>query len=161
MIPKMTHVAMRVRDTELREAETFYRELFDMDVAFRETMTENGWATLPDEDGWDFAERHQMRVGLVMLCRGGFAIDLEARPVPDAGGRFSHTGIEVSDEELERLRDKASKINCTVTHNSKPILVFDDPYGMRWEFTTLKYAEPKGLSAGSREGRWAADLVSA
>jgi hypothetical protein len=32
---------------------------------------------------------------------------------------------------------------------------------MRWEFTTLDYGAPKGLSAGARTGRWARDLLPA
>lgn len=159
MIPKMTHIAMRISDSELRDAEHFYCNLFRMDVAFRETMTPDGWATLPKEDGWQFADRHNLRIGLVMVYRGDFAIDLEARPVPVPGGRYSHTGIEVTSDELEHMREVVSHYDCEITHSSSSILVFDDPYGMRWEFMTLSYDKPELLSAGAREGRWAEALV--
>jgi catechol 2,3-dioxygenase-like lactoylglutathione lyase family enzyme len=161
MVPKMTHVAMRVRDSELREAEAFYSRLFGMATCFRETMTDDGWATLPEEEGWEFAERHGLKIGLVMLYNGDFAIDLESRPVPEGRGRYSHAGLQVAGRELDEVRSKAEEMGCSIAFDSPATLVFDDPYDMRWELTTLDYAVPRGLSAGAREGRWAADLVAA
>jgi len=35
------------------------------------------------------------------------------------------------------------------------ILVFDDPYGVRWEVTTVAYDDPhRSLSTGARLGKW-------
>lgn len=149
----MTHVAMRVENGELKAAEAFYRRLLDLRVAFRETMTEDGWRTLP-EDGWTYAERNGVDVGLVMLFRGGFAIDLEARPVPEGRGRFSHVGLHVDDAELGDIRARAHAMGCEVTYDQPHMVVFNDPYGMRWEVTNLSYDDPYALSAGRREGRW-------
>jgi catechol 2,3-dioxygenase-like lactoylglutathione lyase family enzyme len=150
----MTHIAICVLPAELRQAEEFYRRAFQMKVAFRETMTSDGWATLPDEDAWDYAARSGIDIGLVMLFRDQFAIDLEARAFPTGGGRFSHVGLEVDDRELIEVRERCRAAGCRFTFESDDIVVFNDPYGMRWEYTTLPYADPYGLSAGRRNGHW-------
>jgi catechol 2,3-dioxygenase-like lactoylglutathione lyase family enzyme len=150
----MTHVAMRVRPEEIRDAERFYTEVFGMTVAFRETMTADGWATLPLKNGWEYASTAGVSVGLVMLFKDNFAIDLEVRDVPAGQGRFSHTGLEVAAADLDTVRAKGLERGARIAFESSQTLVFDDPYNMRWELTLLSYADPYGLSAGRREGRW-------
>lgn len=76
MVPVITHVALRVAN--LREAEDFYTTLFDLDVAFREAKTDEGWKTLPQDTGWTDAETAGIDLGLSMLYRGQLAIALEA-----------------------------------------------------------------------------------
>jgi catechol 2,3-dioxygenase-like lactoylglutathione lyase family enzyme len=151
----MTHVAIVIDQSKLEQAEAFYRRLFDMEVAFRETMTDKGWATLAaDSDAWALAKEQGIRIGLIMLYRGDLAIDLEARTVPEGRGPFSHTGLHVDGQELEMVRERARDSGCSVTFNAPHMVVFDDLFGMRWEVTTLSYADPYALSAGHREGRW-------
>jgi hypothetical protein len=145
---------MRVRPEEIREAEKFYVDVFGMTVAFRETMTRDGWATLPLENGWDYACKERVPVGLVMLFRDNFAIDLEVREVPSGRGRFSHTGLTVASSDLKDVRARALERGAHISFEDNKTLVFDDPYDMRWELTLLSYADPYGLSAGRREGRW-------
>jgi hypothetical protein len=151
----MTHVAIVIEQAKLEQAEAFYRRIFHMDVAFRETMTDKGWATLPhDSDAWALAKDQGIQIGLIMLYKGGLAIDLEARPVPNGRGPFSHTGLHVNGQELEMIRQRAKDTGCSITFDVPHMVVFDDVFGMRWEVTTLSYADPYALSAGRREGRW-------
>src|SRR5262245_44764176 len=105
-----THVALRVGS--LREAETFYRDLFGLEVAFREAETPDGWATLPDSAGWDDVERAGLQLGLVMLYRGGFRLALEAADTVVGNGRLSHLGVFVDEPELGRLRAAAVAAGC-------------------------------------------------
>jgi hypothetical protein len=126
-----------------------------MDVAFCETMTPAGWSTLPsDVDIWSYTKQRNVKVGLIMLYRGGLSIDLEARAVPQGIGRFSHTGLHVAGDELALIKSRAQEVGCTKTYDAPHMIVFDDPFRMRWEVTTLTYDQPSALSAGSREGRW-------
>jgi len=151
----MTHVAIVIDQSKLEQAEDFYRRIFALKVAFRETMTEKGWATLPSDcDVWALAKEQGIRIGLIMLYRGGLAIDLEARTVPEGRGPFSHTGLHVGGQELEMVRQHAQDSGCRITYDVPHMVVFDDRFGMRWEVTTLSYADPYALSAGRREGRW-------
>jgi catechol 2,3-dioxygenase-like lactoylglutathione lyase family enzyme len=151
----MTHVAICVLPNELQEAERFYRDLFGMGAAFYEAITPSGWATIPEGvDPWDYAARHDLSIGLIMIYRDQFAIDLEARTFPTGGSRFSHVGLEVEAGELSAVRKRGAAARCEFTFDSDEIVVFNDVFGMRWEFTTLPYGDPQGLSAGRRLGHW-------
>jgi catechol 2,3-dioxygenase-like lactoylglutathione lyase family enzyme len=158
----MTHVAIVIEPDRMKEAETFYRRLLDMDVAFRETMTPQGWATLPSdvENVWEYAAERGVKIGLIMLFRGGLSIDLEARAVPQGIGRFSHTGLHVAGDELAAIKGRSREMACVPVFDAPHMIVFNDPFGMRWEVTTLSYEVPQALSAGSREGRWFAGAAT-
>jgi catechol 2,3-dioxygenase-like lactoylglutathione lyase family enzyme len=145
-----THIALVV--TPLRQAEEFYRTLFGLEVAFREAETPDGWYTLPSEAGWDDAEAARIHLGLCSLHRDAFTLALEDGP-GSADGRLSHIGIQVDTHELERLHTSASEL-CQIVQDSPSLLVFDDPYGVRWEVTTSSYDDPRRLSTGVRLGRW-------
>jgi catechol 2,3-dioxygenase-like lactoylglutathione lyase family enzyme len=151
----MTHVAIVIEPERMEEAEAFYRRLFGMEVAFRETRTTEGWATLPsDVDVWYYTRERNINIGLIMLYRGGLSIDLEARTVPQGSGRFSHTGLHVAGDELALIKNRVRDLDCAKTFDAAHMIVFDDPFRMRWEVTTLSYEKPSALSAGCREGRW-------
>jgi len=146
-----THIALIV--TPLRQAEEFYRTLFALEVAFREAETADGWYTLPPHASWDDAEAAGISLGLCSLHRDAFTLALEAGS-SSGGGRLSHIGVQVDAEELSRLRVVASTLGCQVVQDGQAILVFDDPYGVRWEMTTSSYDDPRRLSTGARKGLW-------
>jgi catechol 2,3-dioxygenase-like lactoylglutathione lyase family enzyme len=146
-----THIALIV--TPLRQAEEFYRTLFALEVAFREAETADGWYTLPSDASWDDAEAAGVSLGLCSLHRDAFTLALEAGS-SSGGGRLSHIGVQVDAEELARLRVVAPTLGCQVVQDGQAILVFDDPYGVRWEMTTSSYEDPRRLSTGARKGLW-------
>ena len=146
-----THIALIV--TPLRQAEEFYRTLFALDVAFREAETADGWYTLPSDAGWDDAEAAGISLGLCSLHRDAFTLALEDGASSESG-RLSHIGVQVDAQDLERLRTVAPTLGCQVVQDGPTILVFDDPYGVRWEVTTSSYDDPRRLSTGARAGRW-------
>lgn len=146
-----THIALIV--TPLRQAEEFYQRLFALEVAFREAEAADGWATLPADASWDDAEAAGVSLGLCSLHRDAFTLALE-EGVSHAGGRLSHVGVQVDEEELERLQTVAPTLGCQIVQDGPTILVFDDPYGIRWEITTSSYENPRLLSTGARKGRW-------
>ncbi len=146
-----THVALVV--SPLRQAEEFYRALFALDVAFRETQVAGTWYTLPADAGWEEAEAADIYVGLCVLYRGAFTLALEDGSC-GAGGRLSHLGVQVDAQDLERLRALAPTLGCRVIRDGHDLLIFDDPYEVRWELTTASYEDPGRLSTGARTGRW-------
>lgn len=146
-----THIALLV--TPLRQAEEFYRTLFALEVALREAETADGWYTLPSDAGWDDAEAAGISLGLCSLHRDAFTLALEDG-VSSAGGRLSHIGVQVDVEDLSRLRTVALTLGFQVVQDGQAILVFDDPYGVRWEMTNSSYDDPRRLSTGARMGRW-------
>ncbi len=148
----VTHIALRV--TKLRSAETFYCTLFDLAVAWREAETPDGWRTLPPEKSWDDVHAANIQLGLVMLHRPGFALALEAADEVTNAGQLSHIGVHVDAGELDRLRHDVSRLGCHMVHDHPTTLVFDDPYGVRWEPTTIDYTDPRQYSTGARAGKW-------
>ncbi len=148
----VTHIALRV--PTLREAEAFYQRLFGLSVAWREAPVGDTWRTLPDGATWDDAETAGIALRLVMLYDRGFALALEASDDATSGGRLSHLGLQVSAEELARLRRVASEMGCTVTVHRAAVAIIDDPYGVRWEVTTDAYDDPPHMSTGARTGNW-------
>jgi catechol 2,3-dioxygenase-like lactoylglutathione lyase family enzyme len=147
----VTHIALIV--TPLRQAEEFYRTLFALEVAFREAETADGWYTLPPAGSWDDAEAAGISLGLCSLHRDAFTLALEEGS-SRGGGRLSHIGIQVDMDDLAHLRTLAPTLGCQVVQDGQAILVFDDPYGVRWEMTTSAYDDPRRLSTGARLGRW-------
>jgi catechol 2,3-dioxygenase-like lactoylglutathione lyase family enzyme len=151
-VHSVTHVALRVE--RLREAEAFYRSLFALEVAFREAETPEGWYTLPVSADWDDAERAGVQLGLVMLHRGGLRLALEAVDAVGKDGQLSHLGVQVDEDELARLRGMVANAGCEVVSDRPRALVFDDPYGVRWELNSFPYDDPPALSTGARAGHW-------
>jgi catechol 2,3-dioxygenase-like lactoylglutathione lyase family enzyme len=147
----VTHIALFV--TPLRQAEEFYQTLFALEVAFREAETADGWYTLPPAGSWDDAEAAGISLGLCSLHRDAFTLALEEGS-SQGGGRLSHIGIQVDTDDLAHLRTLAPNLGCQVVQDGQAILVFDDPYGVRWELTTTSYDDPRRLSTGARLGRW-------
>jgi catechol 2,3-dioxygenase-like lactoylglutathione lyase family enzyme len=147
-----THVAVRVES--LREAEAFYCDLFKLDVAWREAETSDGWRTLPNWAGWSDAERAGIDLGLVMLYRDGLRLALERADRVSKNGLLSHLGVFADEEELERLRRSAAAAGCEIVSDREGALVFDDPFGARWEANTFDYDDPPSMSTGARSGTW-------
>jgi catechol 2,3-dioxygenase-like lactoylglutathione lyase family enzyme len=153
-IHEFTHVALRV--ARLRAAEALYRELFGLNVAFREADTPEGWAMLPESADWDDAERAGIQLGLVMLQGESLRLALEAADSVATDGQLSHVGVRVDETELARLRETAARLGCEIVTDRPQALVFDDPIGVRWELNTFAYDDPHGQSTGARLGRWLA-----
>jgi catechol 2,3-dioxygenase-like lactoylglutathione lyase family enzyme len=147
-----THLALRVQ--WLREAEAFYRELFALEVAFRETETPEGWLTLRASTDWDDVEEAGIDLGLVMLYRDGLRLALEADDKAADDGRLSHVGVFVDEDEFTRIRAAAEGLDCGISGDGQRALIIDDPFGVRWELNSFPYADPPSLSTGARAGRW-------
>jgi catechol 2,3-dioxygenase-like lactoylglutathione lyase family enzyme len=148
----ITHVAVRVGD--LREAERFYTRLFGLAVAFREAETPDGWATLPDGNGWEEAEAAGISLSMCLLFRNGFRLALGQGRVIDGSGVLDHVGLLVEPAELALLRERALELHTTISVARDTLVVLDDPYGVRWEITTLWRNDPRSDSSGASRGLW-------
>jgi catechol 2,3-dioxygenase-like lactoylglutathione lyase family enzyme len=147
-----THVALRVE--MLRKAEAFYADLFELEVAWREAETSDGWRTLPTSADWDAAKQAGIELGLAMLYRDGFRLALEAVDRVSKDGLLSHLGVHADEDELKRLRHSALAAGCEIVADSDRALIIDDPFGIRWELNTFAYNDPPTMSTGARTGKW-------
>jgi catechol 2,3-dioxygenase-like lactoylglutathione lyase family enzyme len=148
----VTHIALRV--VELEAAEAFYCALFQLNVAWREAKTVDGWKTLPSNKFWPDAHAARVALGLVMLHRPGFVLALEAAEAVSDNGKLSHIGLRIDSTELARLRHNAAALGCQLLHEHPSTLVFDDLHGVRWEPTTMDYSDPGRYSTGAHTGQW-------
>lgn len=151
-IETVTHIALRV--SNLHEAENYYAQLFELDVAWREAETSAGWFTLPDDKTWDDAKAAGIALDLVFLWRDGFSLALEQAHVLNADGALSHIGLLVDQSMFDVLRDRVPKLQCAIHSCNTVTMVFDDRYGVRWEPTIQPYENPKAQSSGARSSRW-------
>ena len=142
----ITHVGLNV--LSVREAESFYVELFQMEVVLRESELADGWATVPHGASWEEIEAAGVDVGLSSLRSGGLRIALQ--PGNATPGLLTHLGLHVDDGELERVRDRVVRLGCPIVADRPGRLMFEDPYGVGWELATTEEVR----SSGEALGRW-------
>jgi catechol 2,3-dioxygenase-like lactoylglutathione lyase family enzyme len=149
---QVTHIALRVAD--LQQAEAFYTELFDLQVAWREAERATGWATLPPNKTWDDVHAANQELDLVMVYRPGLALALERATDIHPAGTLSHVGISADAHAVASISQRAQQINCTIIQQSARAVVFQDPFGVQWECSQADYSDPVQLSTGARMGQW-------
>jgi catechol 2,3-dioxygenase-like lactoylglutathione lyase family enzyme len=143
----VTHVALQVSD--LREAERYYTELLDLEVAWRDS---DGKASLFAT--WDEIDAAGAVPVVVMVYRDNLRIAL-AEPETEAytqTGRIGHFGLQVSPEQLKTVRERARRLGLRVTgERDDELFVFTDAYGVQWELDTRSFADPIAIGRAVEE----------
>ena len=147
----VTHIALGVGD--LQKAEALYRNLFGLEVAFREAETSDGWRTLPQDKSWADAQAAGIELDMVMLHREGFVLALAKTDTPAIGGILDHIGLQLDEEEFVGLRKQSANLGYELRDYPKTF-VFEDSFRVRWEITTQPYSDPPSQSGGASAGRW-------
>ena len=143
------HLVLRIPD--LGEAESFYRDLFDLDVLFREGSKDGEFGALPDGLDWEAATEKGVEPGMSFLGRDEFALALmedsvEQRPTNEASGRrpqaesasnaeagrLDHLALELDADDRDAIRDRAADLDCEFEAKSHAVFV-TDRYGVEWE----------------------------
>lgn len=139
------HVALVV--AELRAAEAFYRDVFEMTVLGRETWGEDGrtYALRPDK-GWDDAIDAGVEIGFVALRRDNVTLALMAGEATT--GQVFALGLVMDTDEIARVRQRIA--DGSVAVDEPDYLEFFDPFGLRWQLTTTR----DFLHAGQIADRW-------
>lgn len=140
------HVALLVGD--LRPAEEYYADLFDMELVVREGPLEDGrWASLPDDAEWDDAKAAGLELGMVGLQRDEFILALFA--VEPSGVQTYAIGLVMGEDEIEQVGRRLPE-DASIEARSDEHLAFVDRYGVRWQLSTTR----RFVGAGEREGLW-------
>ena len=124
------HAVLKVPD--LREAETYYRDLFDMSVLFREGTKDGTYGKVPDGADWPTATAHGVEPGMSFLRRDGFVLALAADPETAEPTRFDHVGLEIDLADLGSIASRAASMGCGVEERETSAFV-TDRYGVEWE----------------------------
>jgi catechol 2,3-dioxygenase-like lactoylglutathione lyase family enzyme len=146
MTISVSHIALYVPD--LREAEKFYQNLFDMELIGREIEKEDGlWYTLPFDKGWEDAKAAGMQLGMTALRRGGFVLALFRGTNPP--GQVFAIGLSATKEDIKAIHERLSPdIKIEEFHPDR--LEFRDPYHITWQIAV----EPVFRTAGDFANRW-------
>lgn len=141
------YVALYVPD--LRAAEDFYREVFSLDLLFRESRGPDGtWRTLRPELSWEDAAEQGIEVGMVALRRAEVVLALF--PGAPAPGTVYELCIGVGPEEVGEVRSRIER-TTTILEAEARLLRFQDPFGFRW---AVQPADARFRSSGESAGRW-------
>lgn len=142
------HIALYVPD--LRAAENFYQDLFEMQLLMREAKLADGqWYTLPPEKEWEDAWQAGFALDMITLQRGAFVLALfQGRPSPQT--TVLEIGVHMAAEEIAAVRQRLPETTERVHHEYGDLL-FDDPYGYRWH---LRPTGERFQSNGESSGRW-------
>ena len=144
----LAHIALFVPD--LRAAESFYQDLFTMQLLMRETVLEDGkWYTLPPEKTWADAAAAGFALDMVALQRGDFVLALfQGRPSPRT--TILEIGLHLAGEVITAVRERLPE-TADQLHHEYGELLFDDPYGYRWH---LRPEGQRFQSNGESGGYW-------
>lgn len=142
------HIALFVHD--LRQAEAFFGQLFNMRLIMRETPLGDGlWYTLPFDKEWADAETAGIELAMIALQRDALVLALfQGRPSP--GSTVLEIGIVMPAEEIAAIAERLPD-SVTRHHHEYGDLLFTDPFGYRWHIRT---AETGFRSNGEISGRW-------
>lgn len=132
-IDGLHHLVLLVDD--LPAAEAYYRDLFDLDVQFREGYRDGEPGTVPDHLTWAEAADAGIEPSMSFLGRDEFFLAVaEPDDEPaDGTGRVDHVALAVSPATFELVADRAAESGATVEHNAAHHCTFEDRYGVEWE----------------------------
>jgi catechol 2,3-dioxygenase-like lactoylglutathione lyase family enzyme len=134
-----------------RQAEAYYRRVFDMDLVGREAPGEDGlWYALPPDKGWDDAIEAGVELGMVALQRGNIVAALFAgKPQP---GQLYLIGLYIPLDAMAGVKERLSG-GATVEEDHAGALTCRDPNGFLWQ----NYASGTEFQSGGESGgRWLA-----
>ncbi|WP_435361492.1 VOC family protein [Haloarchaeobius sp. DFWS5] len=127
------HVALSVPD--VAAAESFYCDLFDAEVMFREGTLDGEFGALPDEMDWSAAVDAGVEPGMSFVGRDDLALALAQEPnVPD-GGPLDHIALAITADELDGACERARSLDCDVDRRGSVAFV-TDRFGVEWELNT-------------------------
>lgn len=119
----------------LPEAEAYYRDLFDMEVLFREGTAGGSYGRVPDGLSWEVAMAHGVSPGMSFLKRDRFVVALADDPEAGEPTRFDHISLEIDMADLGPVASQAASMGCGVDERERTAII-TDRYGVEWELTT-------------------------
>jgi catechol 2,3-dioxygenase-like lactoylglutathione lyase family enzyme len=147
MSTTLEFIALHVPD--LRQAEEYYRALFEMEVITREApMQDDVWYAVPEGKGWADLERAGIELGMLALRRDDFVLALfRGDPAP---GQVFALGLSMGLDEIAALYHRLPS-DSVVEYDAGRMLHFRDPHEYFWQV----YASPYEFqSIGRSAGRW-------
>ena len=141
------HIALVVPD--LRQAESYYQELLDMEILGRETDLDDGlWYTVPRSKSWQEIDSAGIEIKMLALRKGEAVLALF--PGPDRTGQVFAIGLTMPKADLAGVRARLSS-ETKILMDLPTRLHFYDRYGIMWQ---LELPGEEFLMHGDAHGRW-------
>jgi catechol 2,3-dioxygenase-like lactoylglutathione lyase family enzyme len=129
---RIARISLRVES--LRQAENLYTRLFDLKVVQREGAVNEEPCELPGNMTWEEITSSDVTLTRSVLHSDGFCLTLHRNTAEAfARGRLDHIGLCLEPGEFQRLWGQVSDLGCYVEEAADQRIIFDDPYGVRWE----------------------------
>lgn len=125
------HLVLLVDDVP--NGESYYRELFDLEVLFREGALDGEPGTVPDEVSWDEALDGGVTPYMSFLGQDELYVAVASAEGQQGTGRLDHIALAVDDEAFEAITEHADSLGCDVEENAPHHRVFLDRYNVEWE----------------------------
>ena len=142
------HIALFVPD--LRAAESFYQNVFAMQLLMREAELDDGlWYTLAPDKGWSEAQAAGIEIDMIALQRDTFVLALfQGNPAPLA--TLLEIGVSLPAAAITAVRGRLPESVQFVPHE-RGDLMFRDPFDYLWH---LVHNGEAFRSNGEASGRW-------
>jgi hypothetical protein len=121
-----------LRASPLPKAETFYRELFDFDVLFREGLRDGDYGQIPPSADWDDAIAAGIEPRMSFLGRDGVALALANEDGDPEASRLDHVALAVDESDRDAIGRRAERLGCETERRSHSLFI-GDRYGVEWE----------------------------
>lgn len=128
------HLVLRVDDVP--ESQAYYRELFGMEVLFREGGFDGEPGTVPDGVTWDEAIAAGATPYTSFLGRDAFVLGLGTAESERASERLDHVALAVDEPTFEGITNRAEELGCEVRRTAGHHRLVTDRYGIEWELNT-------------------------
>lgn len=125
------HLVLLVDDVP--NGESYYRELFDLTVLFREAALDGEPGTVPEEVSWDEALDGGVTPYMSFLGRDEFYVAVASAEGQQGTGRLDHIALAVDEEAFDVITERADSLGCDVEENAPHHRVFLDRYNVKWE----------------------------
>lgn len=130
-IDGLHHVVLLVDDVP--DGESYYQELFDLDVLFREASLAGEPGTVPDHVTWTEAIDEGVTPLMSFLGRDEFFMAVAGANGQEGTGRLEQIALAVDDEAFERITERAESLGCEVEENAPHHRIFVDRNDVEWE----------------------------
>ncbi|XVH33417.1 VOC family protein (plasmid) [Haloferacaceae archaeon DSL9] len=115
------------------DGESYYKELFDLEVLFREAALNGEPGTVPDDVSWDDALDRGVTPYMSFLGRDEFYVAVGRAENQRGTGRLDHIALAVDEEAFDVITERAVSLGCDVEENAPHHRVFRDKYDVEWE----------------------------
>jgi catechol 2,3-dioxygenase-like lactoylglutathione lyase family enzyme len=119
------------------DGEQFYRDLFDMEVLFREGTLNDNRGIVPENMSWEDAIAANVTPYRSVLRRDDLVLAVAETTTDSFTRRFDQIALAVDRSDAESVAERASEAGCSVSRpNATHQIFIEDLYNIKWELNS-------------------------